>query len=225
MHFNTRISVIINHCSSAITTAHYICVWKCYTVIGMLWLCIYPISHYWFPSCSRSFHSVYIVLILKCTAVLGFSCKSCLWCLLLSGLLVCHDSFFLVLNSFCFLHCISAAAISVFLSLFLHTVCGAILKLLLNMSVYLHFKWQETQKRDQSTTEVHLYSLLFGSPSANFLKKHDLSEAGSPFSDNKTSNLMHSLDWLFSITRYHRHNNLLWYVPENSSGPRLVTGK
>jgi predicted ABC-type exoprotein transport system permease subunit len=187
-----------------------------YTVIGMLWLCVYPISHYLFPSCSCSFHSVYIVLILNFTPVLGYSCKSCLWCLLLSGLLVCCDSFFLVMYPVCFLHCTSAAAVVVFWHLFLHTVCAAILN--------LHYNWRETQKRDHSTTEIHLHSLLFRSPSTNFLKKHDLSEAGSPFSSKETSNLMHSLDWLFSITGHHRHSNLLWNVPENS-GQSIVTGK
>lgn len=102
------------HCSSAMMTAHFTCAWKCYIIllIGMLWLCIYPISHYWFLSCSRLFHSVYIVLILNCTPMLGFSCKSCLWCLLLSGLLVCCDSFFLVLYPFCFLLCSCSISVS-----------------------------------------------------------------------------------------------------------------
>jgi hypothetical protein len=189
MHFNTWISVIITgpvvwwlltlHVSRSVTL-------YCNRYVVALYL---SQLHCWFLSCSCLFHSVYTVLILNCTPVLAFSCKSCMWCLLLSGLLVCCDSFFLVLYPFCFLHCTSAAAVLVFQRLFLHTICAAILKLQLDMFVYLHFNWQETQNRDQSTTEIHLHNLFFGCPSANFLKKHDLSEYGSPFS-GKEANIL-----------------------------------
>ena len=140
MHFNTRVS-------SSLLQCYYDCsLYMClemlhYTVIGMLWLCIYPISYYWFPSCSHLFHSVYIVLILNSIPVLGFSHKSCLWCLLLSGLLVCCNSFFLVLYPFCFLHCTSAAAVCSYSEATAGYVCVPSLQLTRNQKEGTGHNW------------------------------------------------------------------------------------
>lgn len=57
-----------------------------YNVTSTLWLCIYPVQHLWFPSCSRLFRSVYIVLIYNCTSVFCF----------FSANLVCNASSLLV---------------------------------------------------------------------------------------------------------------------------------
>ena len=90
---------------------------------------------------------------------------------------------------------------------------------------YLCFRTRVKKSRRQNTIQVKLTDTVFilGGlcPSSNFLKKQGISEAGS-------GSIFRQKTWAtwtesFSITRHHR--NVLQYVPEKRSSPRVVTWK
>jgi hypothetical protein len=46
-----------------------------------------------------------------------------------------------------------------------------------------------------------------------------------PFSGMESPNLLEPLDWVISVTGYHRNTKLFRCVPENRSSPKVVAGR
>ena len=129
-----------HHCPYAITIAHFTCVWKCYIIL--YWVCCSFVCTSFHTTYLHHVHPYFIQYILfwLLTALLSWvlpanfvSGGSILVCLL-----ICCDSFFLLLYPLCFLHCTSAAAVLVFGRLFQCTVCAPSLRLWL-VCVFLRF--------------------------------------------------------------------------------------
>ena len=103
---------------------------------------------------------------------------------------------------------------------------------------YWHFgtspscKGHKIQKREHSTREVNWHSLFLGVGEETlstvwFFKELQHFGIRLYFCFQAKKHLTWWTPWiaLFSITGHHRNSNLLRYVPENRSSPRVVTGK
>jgi hypothetical protein len=117
--------------------------------------------------------------------------------------------------------CIAKSSCEIYTSVRYNTVKSGDYVLILWDNLLVPFSTVKKSKRENSMTEVNWHTLLFWG-----FNKHDVSEAGSVSVFRQlTPNLADPSIELFSITGHHRNSNLLRYVPENKSSPRVVIGK